>query len=261
MSLDLLRQIEANSNAAAAQHREVVAVGPFRALLEPNTNTTWLNYAVPTSPLEDAAAAGDALGELRRVFDARGRRLRFEFNEGVWPDLPVLLERAGLQLQARYPLMACTFADLRDIQASGVRVRLLDSGTMPADLRAYLSIRNESFGLDTGPVSDEAVEAFRLELHQGHLRWALAEWQGEPAGVGYTVPLDGVARLGGVATKRALRRRGVAATLSSYLALDHFARGGRLVWLLARDEAAQAVYDRVGFRLIGERLNYVDGPA
>jgi predicted GNAT family acetyltransferase len=55
------------------------------------------------------------------------------------------------------------------------------------------------------------------------------------------------------------RRRGVAATLSSCLVQDHFARGGTLVWLSAGDAIAQAAYERIGFRLLPTpQLNYID---
>jgi len=67
-----------------------------------------------------------------------------------------------------------------------------------------------------------------------------------------------VAELAGVATSPALRRRGVAATLTSFLTDQLFAAGGTLAWLSAGDAAAQAVYERVGFAVVDTRLNYIE---
>jgi ribosomal protein S18 acetylase RimI-like enzyme len=70
----------------------------------------------------------------------------------------------------------------------------------------------------------------------------------------------GICELVGVATLPALRRRGVAATLCSVLIKDHFEGGGDLVWLSAGDAIAQATYERIGFRNVDFRLNYIDAP-
>jgi ribosomal protein S18 acetylase RimI-like enzyme len=39
---------------------------------------------------------------------------------------------------------------------------------------------------------------------------------------------------------------------------DHFQGGGDLVWLSAGDAIAQATYERIGFRRVDSRLNYID---
>jgi ribosomal protein S18 acetylase RimI-like enzyme len=70
--------------------------------------------------------------------------------------------------------------------------------------------------------------------------------------------MSGICELVGVATLPALRRRGVAATLCSFLIEDHFEEGGDVVWLSAGDAVAQATYERIGFRLVDSRLNYID---
>jgi predicted GNAT family acetyltransferase len=49
----------------------------------------------------------------------------------------------------------------------------------------------------------------------------------------------------------------VAATISSFLTKQLFDQGGSLAWLSAADAAAQAVYQRVGYAVIDERLNYI----
>ncbi len=85
---------------------------------------------------------------------------------------------------------------------------------------------------------------------------------GTPAGTGRCLPLgDGLGEITAIVTLAALRRRGVAATLTSFLVRDHFNAGGTLAWLNAADARAQAVYHRVGFRDLDTLLNYMDPPA
>jgi ribosomal protein S18 acetylase RimI-like enzyme len=98
----------------------------------------------------------------------------------------------------------------------------------------------------------------REQIQKGSLYCALAYLDSIPAGVGVTMPMSGICELVGVATLPALRRRGVAATLCSFLLKEHFQRGGDLVWLSAGDEIAQATYERIGFRNVDSRLNYID---
>jgi GNAT superfamily N-acetyltransferase len=88
------------------------------------------------------------------------------------------------------------------------------------------------------------------------LRCALATVEAQPAGVGTTTPLAGVAELAGVGTLERFRRRGIASAVSSVLLADHF-RDGDVAWLSAGDDAAEAVYRKLGFERAGWRLAYI----
>jgi predicted GNAT family acetyltransferase len=218
----------------------------------------WINYAVPVGPIDDAQATVAALEDLRRAFAQHQRRPRFEFNALPWPALPRLLEHTGFQLQERHPLMTCTADSLRRFAAPGVAVRFLKADDPAATLAAAMALQSESFGGPSElPPADE-VERLRHQLRTGKLCYALATLDGVPAGAGSTAPIGGVAEVAGVATRPALRRRGVAATLTSFLAEQLFADGGALAWLSAGDAAAQSVYERVGFAVIDTRLNYIE---
>src|SRR5262245_54065294 len=217
----------------------------------------WINYAVPIGAIDDAHATIAALRDLRRAFAQHQRRPRFEFNALPWPNLPSLLESSGFQLQERHPLMVCTPDSLRRFAAPGVVVRWLGVDE-PAALAATMALQNESFGGPAElPPADE-VERLRDQLRAGTLCYALATLDGVPAGAGSTAPIDGVAEVAGVGISPALRRRGVAASLTSFLAEQLFAAGGRLAWLSAGDAAAQSVYERIGFAVIDTRLNYLE---
>ena len=255
---ELSRLCEQNANAFSAQSRVTIDCGPFRALLDPTTDMIWLNYAVPIGPLDDVYVATAALAELRRVFAEHGRRPRFEFNALPWPELPSLLERAGFQLHARHPLMVCTPATFRPFAAPGVTVRMLAGDETDATLAAAMVIQNQSFGGEPQAPSPDEIENLRGQLRTRALCYALATLDGVPAGAGSIAPIDGVAELGGIATSPALRRRGVAASLTSFLTAQLFDEGGKLAWLSAGDAAARAVYERVGFAVMDTRLNYIE---
>jgi len=259
---NLLQRIERINTKVAAQGRDVIAVGSFQALIDPSCDMTWLNYAVPVVGLGTNAEITQVLVELREVFHECDRTLRFEFTESLWPTLPAALEEAGLQLEVRHPMMLCTPNEFQPYQASAVDVRLLHPEEDTNTLFTYLSVRNQGFDQEFAaePPTEKEIAELREQIENGSLRCALAHLDGIPAGVGVTMPMLGICELVGVATLPALRRRGVAATLCSVLTKDHFERGGDLVWLSAGDAIAQATYERIGFRNVDFRLNYIDAP-
>ncbi len=89
------------------------------------------------------------------------------------------------------------------------------------------------------------------------MRASLALVDGVPAGGAYTVGDDTISAEPGVGTAPEFRRRGVASCASSALMEQHFKNPDTLVWLSAGDEIAKAVYEKLGFRLLGTQLNYI----
>jgi ribosomal protein S18 acetylase RimI-like enzyme len=154
--------------------------------------------------------------------------------------------------------MVCTPAGLRRFRAPGVDVRFLKADEPEDTLAATMALQSESFGGPSELPSAEKVDRLRDQLSAGTLCYALATLDGVPAGAGSTAPIDGVAEVAGIGTTPALRRRGVATSLTSFLTEQLFAAGGTLAWLSAGDAAAQAVYERVGFAVIDMRLNYLE---
>jgi ribosomal protein S18 acetylase RimI-like enzyme len=100
--------------------------------------------------------------------------------------------------------------------------------------------------------------AMRGQLRAGASLLALGLLEAVPAGAGGIFPDDrGVAELAGVATRPDSRRRGVAAALCAALTDAFFSRGGDVAWLSAADAGAEAVYARVGYQQLDERMNYI----
>lgn len=179
------------------------------------------NYALPVDRPDERLPA--AIGALRALYRARHEPLRLEFNEEMWPQLGAALERAGLILESRNPLMASEPDAFQPFVAPSVVVRFLES-----DAR-----------------------------HPSTLR-AVGELGGQLAGRASIGTVDGVAELYGVATDPPFRRRGVAATICSALVERLFDEGGTLVFLDAENPGAEALYERLGFRRIGARLTYTE---
>jgi GNAT superfamily N-acetyltransferase len=117
----------------------------------------------------------------------------------------------------------------------------------PADLDAVLHVDATAFG------EHPDVERQWLEPHLDApgVDVALATRDGEPVGTGYTVRTDGRAGpclyLAGVAVLAPARRRGVGATLSSWLLERGLAAGAELAHLHADTPEAARVYARLGF--------------
>lgn len=247
-----LRQINDYIVRAASLQFEEVAAGPFRAFLHPTSDNPWFSYVVPVDSWADDVIVERSVVMLRALFRSRGRKLRFELLEARWPSLPNLLQNAGLHVEERHPLMVCTPDMLAARQAPGVAVRFI---TEVDDLDAYQSLKSHAFGGIPRPASPERVAQARADLRNG-LRYALATLDGEAAGVGGYYPAGAICEVIGVATLPSMRRRGVAATVTSFLTRAHFDDGGDLAWLTAGDSRAESVYHQLGYRTVTAALHY-----
>jgi ribosomal protein S18 acetylase RimI-like enzyme len=252
--VELSRRCELAAYAAAMPNRATMRFGPFVALIDPHESLIWLNYAIPVAPLD--AETPQALTALAEHFAAHQRTLRFEFHAAPWPDLPPLLEAAGLQLDERQPVLVCTVATLHQPTDPTLMIRFLTADATPTELAAVVTIQQMGFGGGAGEVTEERLRWMRNAIRADHERYALALMNGVPVGAGSLLPAGPIAEIVGVATHPSFRRRGVAAILSAALARAHFAGGGEVCWLSAGDDLARRVYQRVGFQVIDERLNF-----
>ncbi len=253
----LLEQVEADTRSVLTDDHETMNVGPFMAAFHRDSDLVWYNYAVPNAPTaNDLACVSDAVGRLRQLFGERNRTLRFEFFEALWPLLGPALETCGLKLQGKRPLMLCAPSDLQRVTASGFSVNSLDEGADEETLTEFVIAAKVGFAMDSPEVQPKEIVEQRRHLRSGRLRCAFARMNRRMVGVGTLVV--GNEELVGVGTLPEFRRRGVAASVSSHLIAEHFAHGGKVVWLTTGDAAAEAVYRKIGFRPAGVRLHYTD---
>jgi ribosomal protein S18 acetylase RimI-like enzyme len=256
VSLELLRSLEESNNAAVALGRNVINVGCFRLLLNPEDAFPNFNYAVPLEGANDPEIAQANLEPLFAAFKAADRMPRFEFTAELWPNLAGVLEVAGFTHESTDPVMLVDLGSFKPFLAPNVHVWLLEPGDSDADLASLITIQGQGFGAgDDYVASSDEIASRRASMNFGR-RNALANLSDQPAGAGMTLEIDGIAELAGVATLAEFRRHGVAASVSSALCEAHFQAGGSAVWLSAGDDAAQACYEKIGFHLIGGRINY-----
>jgi ribosomal protein S18 acetylase RimI-like enzyme len=258
--LSLLRTLEAKTAVACEAGRDTTAVGPFLATVHRTNDLMWLSYALPISERRDEPVTAETIRRLREVFAERGRVLRFEFFEPLWPNLAADLERHGLMQHAAMPIMICSKSELRPARAAGVVVHALSPDDADDTLRRFHATSKAAFeelGGANADVTAAEVHKLRENLRGGVYRSAWASIAGQIAGVGSIGVVND--ELLGIGTLPAFRRRGVAATISSHLLLDHLRNDAQLAWLSASDDAAYATYAKIGFHPVGMQLNYRDG--
>jgi ribosomal protein S18 acetylase RimI-like enzyme len=249
----LLERIARTVIANAGEGREMAAVGPFVALVDTVSAIPWSSLAVPApgSPARTDWAA--ALPALEAHFAARGRALRFEFFEELFPTLGPVLERSGWPLGSRDPLFTCGPADLRlSGSVPGLSLEALDAGSPDALAGLFLAVQSGSFEpgkIHEPSAAERAQLASRMRL--GAIRCLLAHLEGVPAGAGCALPAAGAAEIAGIGTLPQFRARGIGSAVTARLASDLFATGTDLAWLTAGSEAAGRIYRRIGFRGLG----------
>jgi GNAT superfamily N-acetyltransferase len=257
-----LLRIQISWSRAVAEFGESHRVGPFVTTINARDDLVWMNYALAcgTGDASDDVDFNATIAQLRELFSARRRYLRFEFIEPLWPKLAEILERAGLVLQARLPLMVCTRSERTSRpRADTIRIERLRTDVDDAALSEFLAMRDRGFGMSrpTQPTADQ-VREFREELADGRLRSVRAWIDDTLAGAGSLTKGQDVAELVGVVTDEPFRGRGVARAVSQFLVDWHLDEGGTAVWLSAGTDIARRVYERIGFREIASQLNYID---
>jgi len=255
--LSCLRKMEARTIASSADGRETRQIGPFLAVTHPTNELIWLSYALilPGAREEDVTPA--TLAALREHFRQRGRILRFEILDPLRPWLGSRLEALGVQLQGRMPLMICFPEQLQIAPCpDGFTLAWLHPDDPDELLAEYIRTGRICFGGPGGDVAPREIAEQREHLAARRYRCMYARGEGQVAGIG--AMSCGNDELVGVGTLPTMRRRGIAAAISSRVVADHFERGAEAVWLSAGDEAAAALYAKIGFRRVGVQLNYAD---
>ncbi|MEZ0325513.1 MAG: GNAT family N-acetyltransferase [Fimbriimonas sp.] len=242
----MLERIRDSQIRAASANRLTKQIGPFVAMLSLHDDLPWINYAVPNGGVSD-----EFLGPLEAFFREHKRRPRFEFFPDLAPELEGLLLARGYTKQGQLPLMVCDASSFQPV--TGVPVEVLSASD---DLTILGGTVRRAFGSEEPP-NEEEIATTREGLESGRMRAALARVDGVPAGGAYTVGDAMICELAGVGTLPEFRRRGVASSASSALMQEHFRNPDTLVWLSAGDDVAKAVYERLGFKVIGTQLNYI----
>lgn len=247
------------AGAAETRRRDLIEVGPFQVLVSGESHDPNESVGVPVQPIEGRARAVQALTDLGEAFRLARRRGTIEFNEAAYPDLRAAADHLGMVPVWRHALMACGRAELRRFSEPDVAVRFLHIDDPDGDLDAFASVRRTGFGETRRSSTADEIATLRRMLERRQSFFALGRLEGVPAATGLITPIDGVGEIAGVVTLAEHRRRGVASSLTSFLVQHLFDSGGSLAWLDAADARAVALYRRLGFFALGDRLSYFVG--
>lgn len=254
----VLRRIECYLDAAprAAVHAETV--GPFSIFVQA---AAWPYYARPAVDANRPATVDDVLAVCARQREL-GLPQAFEWVAETTPALGDLVKQAGLRVQS-LPLMVCEALQTVD-PPTGYGVRLISADDRA--LRAAIAVARVGFGVAgtqlgaagilqrdavAGQLADEQVRFTRQRLRQGLSITAIAESAQGPESVGTHQPIADLSEVVGVATLPAMRRRGLAAAVTSALVADALEHGVDIVFLSAGDEDIARVYGGLGFVTVG----------
>jgi ribosomal protein S18 acetylase RimI-like enzyme len=244
-----VQRLQSFLRSVAANGREVVAVPPFTAYLDPDDALRFLNYAVPDADVEPDDAA---IAALRAAFRARGRLPRLEWIEEAAPRVASRLAAAGMRQELRTPLMACAPGALVEAVADVPGLAIATVGA--ATLRAAADLQRVAFG--EPQLSADAAPA---DPHARGGGGVVATSDGTVvATANHTLVVDGIAEVAGVATAEPWRRRGLAGAVTAAASRAAYAAGATLCVLSPGDEGAQRVYARAGYRRVATILHWSD---
>jgi GNAT superfamily N-acetyltransferase len=235
--------------AVKAADSEVLAIGPFQVALSKEIEAPATNRVMLVDGNATEAETEKAIPKLKAALKKHKSALEVEYNEAAFPKVGAWLEAGGLKLARKNPLMALRPEAFKPSVAPEVHLTQLGPRAIAAELEAFQQIR----WTDGGDVNRQAppVNMLRVELEVPSSVFLLAWLDWVAAGTGVSHSLKGAAELAGIVTQKALRRRGVAATVTSELVRRHFDRGGDFVFLDAASEEAAKVYEGLGFSSFG----------
>lgn len=231
--------------------REHEQVGPFLCTYSADTDNPYLNYAIPDNGCHPAM---HEISALIRAFERRRRRPRLEYISLVAPAVEEPLIAAGFTVEGQLPLMITSFswlADWRDPSGISLLVPQTDD-----DLYAMAVVQAEAFQDPRAPTR-EVVARRREGLANGSLAILAKDANsGAVVGAGSCSPIrDGLTEVAGIGVRAEYRRRGIGAGLAARLAREALSKGADHPWLMAAHEAERRIYERVGFRVVGEILH------
>jgi ribosomal protein S18 acetylase RimI-like enzyme len=247
-----LRVSQAIQHNIRRSHWNPVRVGRFTLKLNPGSDNPYLNYAVPDDDLEPSNAEID---ELVEAFRERSRRPRLEYVPAAAPALEDLLLRQGFAVENRLPVLTCDPGSRRDVPApDGFEVVAPETDE---ELAGVVAVTNEAYEGDvTPPTSDDVAWRRAFKNLGGIMVLARDATSREPSGSGICeVPVEHVSELATVGVRPKFRRRGLAAAVTSRLALEAFDAGVELLWLSPLHDEGERIYRSVGFEHATEILH------
>jgi ribosomal protein S18 acetylase RimI-like enzyme len=198
-----------------------------------------------------AGAAEAVIAESVELMKARGVPGTWHVGPSMRPsDLGERLLAAGLTDEGREPAMAVEIAQVTGRPPKGLEITRIHT---EQDLAVWVDTLGRGFG--EGVVEAEWVgRIYRQEGFADPWRHYLARLDGEPVGTATVFLTPGVAGIYFVMTVPEARRQGIGAAITQY-AVQAAADVAQYA-VLESSAAGQSVYQRLGFREVGEIALY-----
>jgi ribosomal protein S18 acetylase RimI-like enzyme len=224
--------------------------GPLRLF----TRTT-PGFPFYARPIPDAVPVERAdVDRMRSVQRDRGVPEAFEWIVEAAPAMADAVADSGLAVQV-CPLLVLDGEPRPAPLPPRHTARFLGpvDGDLAAAAAVHLTVASVAFGspVPAAP-SGETVAQLAADLAAGRVARLLVTGPDGPVAVGSAQRSGDVVELVGIATTDGFRGRGLGAAVTSRLARIAVDTDADVVFLSAADEAASRVYERVGFRRVGE---------
>lgn len=247
-------RVQSFLHVRAAEGHERVDVGPLAVYTHPTDDAPTNNYAVPITPMDALSPA--ALDQVRAAFVTRYRTPCVAFLDRFAPALEHALLAAGWHMTSRQTVLACTRHTLvQPALPPDVAMITVSADSSMDDIREALDVNEQGFDSAAAPVTNRDAAQFRPMLVG--CQAIVLRLGGQAVSGGMFVPIHhGVTEVMGVATLLTFRQRGFAALVTAHVAQVAFDNGADLVFLVAANDAAARVYQRVGFQPCGALLEF-----
>ncbi|MFZ1752543.1 MAG: GNAT family N-acetyltransferase [Caldilineaceae bacterium] len=249
--LEIARRVQGYLHVKARAGRESLAVGGFTLYLPVRTETGGVGLAVPNRP--DCALNSSVLERIEGIAAKRGHRVCVHGLDSFAPALTAALPAAGYGLSEQTPLLVCEPGQVILPPLEPLEMVTVSADSPLEDVAENWNINARGFDPETTLAGAGDAEDFRRILEKSRAFTARLNGVGVSAGM-YTDIIDGVTELVGIATLQAYRRRGFGGALTAFATQTAFADGATLAFLTAASQEASRVYQRVGFRQVGELL-------
>lgn len=248
--MDVLRRIDEFCDTVPRRWAVAEDEGPLRLFTRDGSRWQFSARPVP---------GGGPVGvdDVRRV-RARQRSLGVpEAFEWVFAEAPTM---AAAVRAAGMPVRVCALLVLDGEPThvplpGGCTARLLGpaDGDLSDAVHALTTVAATAFGIPLpGAPTKVELAGLRADLAEGLAARLLVTDAGGPVAVGSAQRAGDVVELVGIGTATRARGRGLGAAVTARLAATARGAGADLVFLAAGDDSAARVYERVGFRRVGD---------
>jgi ribosomal protein S18 acetylase RimI-like enzyme len=167
-----------------------------------------------------------------------------------------MVNSAAFTEKLRLPIMYCTAGMLvNPPEVAGLVVTMAGSDAPLDEIKDGWNVNSKGFDPEPVLATDAIAEEFRKTLITS--RSFVARLDGVPVAAGmFETIRDGLTELVGITTLEAYRRQGIGAALTAYMTRAAFDSGVEVVFLIAANEAAGRVYERLGFLPIANLVEY-----